>query len=130
MFKRVHDAGKDVWFHSDGKVNDIVGDLIEIGVDVLNVQVRLVGFDWVSRNMRNRVTIRTDIDRQYAMTFGSPSEVKEEVHATLEACGGPEGGIIACGELGTDTPFENARAMYEAFREYGTYWIDAEPEVV
>jgi hypothetical protein len=27
---------------------------------------------------------------------------------------------VACGEVGPDVPLENIRAMYEAFREYGT----------
>ena len=55
------------------------------------------------------------------MPFGSTSEVKEEVHRTFEACGSSQGGIVACGEVGPDLPLENIRAMYEAFREYGTY---------
>jgi uroporphyrinogen-III decarboxylase len=47
--------------------------------------------------------------------------VKEEVQRTFEACDFSQGGIIACGEVGPDVPLENIRAMYEAFREYGTY---------
>jgi len=41
------------------------------------------------------------------------------VQHVFEACGTPQGGIIACGEVGPDVPLENIRAMYEAFREYG-----------
>ena len=41
----------DVWFHSDGHINDIFGDLIEIGVDVINCQVKVVGLDWVAANV-------------------------------------------------------------------------------
>ena len=33
----------------------------------------------------------------------------------------PKGGVVACGEVGPDVPLENIRAMYEAFREFGTY---------
>jgi uroporphyrinogen-III decarboxylase len=57
--------------------------------------------------------------------MGSPAQVKEEVHRTLQACGSSQGGIIACGEVGPDVPLENIRAMYEAFREYGTYAASA-----
>ena len=28
-------AGRDVWFHSDGNITDILPDLLELGVDVL-----------------------------------------------------------------------------------------------
>ena len=121
MFKRVHDANRDVWYHTDGQVKDIFGDLIEIGVDVINCQVKVVGHDWIAANVRGKVAFRTDIDRQHVMPFGSPAEVKEEVHRTFDACGSSKGGIVACGEIGPDVPLANVRAMYEAFREYGTY---------
>ncbi len=121
MFKKVHKAGMHVWFHSDGHINDIIPDLIEIGADVINCQISVIGHEWVSQNMRGKVAIRTDIDRQYILPFGSPEEVKEEVRRTFEACGGLEGGIIACGEIGPDVSLKNIRAMYEAFLEFGTY---------
>jgi uroporphyrinogen decarboxylase len=121
MFAPVREAGRDLWFHTDGYVNEILGDLIEIGVDVINVQAAVVGPDWIARNLRGRVAFRTDIDRQRVLPFGSPSEVKEEVQRTFEACGTARGGLIACGEIGPDVPLENIRAMYEAFREYGRY---------
>jgi uroporphyrinogen decarboxylase len=119
MFARVKAAGMHVWFHSDGFINDIFGDLIEIGVDVINSQTKVVGLDWVAANARGKVAFRTDIDRQRVMPFGSPAEVDEEVQRTFEACGTPQGGIIACGEIGPDVPLENIRAMYEAFAKYG-----------
>ncbi len=121
MFKQAHDAGMDVWFHSDGKINEIIGDLIEIGVNVINCQVMVVGHDWVARNARGKVAFRTDIDRQRVLPFASPSEVKEEVQHTFEACGTRHGGVVACGEIGPDVPLANIRAMYEAFREWGRY---------
>jgi len=121
MFRRVKSAGMHVWFHSDGRINDILGDLIEIGVDVINSQTQVVGLDWVVANARGKIAFRTDIDRQHVMPFGSPAQVQEEVHRTFEACGTPEGGIIACGEVGPDVPLVNVRAMYEAFRQYGRY---------
>jgi uroporphyrinogen decarboxylase len=121
MFSRARAAGMDVWFHSDGFVNDIVDDLIEIGVDVINVQCAAVGHDWIAANARGRVAFRTDIDRQKVMPFGSPAEVAEEVQRTFEACGTPAGGLVACGEIGPDVPLANVRAMYEAFRKYSRY---------
>lgn len=121
MFRAVHAAGMDVWYHSDGRINDIFGDLIEIGADVINSQVQVVGLDWIAANVRGKVAIRTDIDRQHVMPFGSPSQVKETVHQVFEACGAHTGGLIACGEVGPDVPLENVTAMYEAFREFGAY---------
>jgi uroporphyrinogen decarboxylase len=121
MFKRVRDKGMDVWYHTDGQVREIFGDLIEIGAQVINCQVPVVGHAWIAQNVRGRVAIRTDIDRQRIMPFGSVAEVKEEVQRTFEACGSSKGGIVACGEVGPDLPLANVRAMYEAFHEFGTY---------
>jgi uroporphyrinogen decarboxylase len=118
MFQRVHTAGMQVWYHSDGQVKDILGDLIEIGVDVINVQAKVVGLEWIERNARGKVAFRTDIDRQYVLPFGSPAQVKEAVQQVFEACGTVNGGLIACGEIAPDVPLENIRAMYQAFREY------------
>jgi uroporphyrinogen decarboxylase len=121
MFRRVHEAGMDVWYHSDGMIADIFGDLIEIGVDVINCQTSVIGLDWVAANARGQVAFRTDIDRQRVMPFASPMEVKAEVQRVFEACGTSRGGIIACGEIGPETPIDNIRAMYQAFVEYGRY---------
>jgi uroporphyrinogen decarboxylase len=120
MFRKVRDAGMHVWYHTDGRVNDIFGDLIEIGVQVINCQVAVIGHDWLTANARGRVAFRTDIDRQHVLPFGSPARVKEEVQRVFEACGTTAGGLIACGEVGPDVPLENIRAMYEAFRQYGS----------
>jgi len=116
MFRKVKQAGRDVWFHSDGFINDIVGDLAEIGVDVLNFQIAVVGPDWTERNIRGRLAVRTDIDRQRILPFGTPEEVREEVARTFAACGDASGGVVACGEIGPDVPLANIRALYEAFR--------------
>jgi len=121
MFRKVRAAGKDVWFHTDGRANEVLVDLIEIGANVINCQVKVVGQDWIAANLRGKVAFRTDIDCQRVMPSASPSEVKEEVHHTFEACGTSQGGVVACGEIGPDVPLENVRAMYEAFIEYGTY---------
>jgi hypothetical protein len=119
MFHKVKQAGMHVWFHSDGYINEILPDLVEIGVDVINSQVAVVGLEWWEKNMRGKVTLRTDIDRQHVLPLASPERVKEEVQHVFEACGTPQGGIIACGEVGPDVPLENIQAMYEAFRQYG-----------
>lgn len=120
MFARVKAAGRDVWFHSDGFINDIAGDLADIGVDVLNFQVAVTGHDWAARHIRGRMAVRTDIDRQSVLPFGSPAQVREEVARTFESCGTADGGLIACGEIGPDVPLENVRAMYQAFRDFGS----------
>jgi uroporphyrinogen decarboxylase len=118
MFAAVHAAGMDVWYHTDGRINDIFPDLIEIGVNVINCQIPVIGHDWIAANVRGKIAFRTDIDRQHILPFGSPTEVDEEVARVFEACGSAAGGIVACGEIGPDVPLENIGALYAAFRRH------------
>jgi len=118
MFGKVKAAGMDVHFHTDGQVRDIIGDLIDIGVDVLNCQSEVIGQDYLKKNFAGRVTFRTDIDRQRILPFASPQKLKEYIFRLFSDLGTPDGGIIACGEIGPDTPLENIRAMYEAFMTF------------
>ena len=105
MFRHVKQAKIHVWFHSDGRINDIFGDLSRSASTWLTARRRW----WASTGWRpmrrGRVAFRTDIDRQHVMPFGTPAEVKEEVQRTFNACGTPAGGIIACGEIGPDVTF-------------------------
>ncbi len=118
MFDRVSAAGIDVHFHSDGYIIDIIPDLIDLGVKVLNCQAPLVGLEQLKRNFAGRVCFRTDLDRQRIMPFGKPDEVRAHILEVFEHLGTEKGGIIACGEIGPDTPLENIRVMYETFMHY------------
>jgi len=118
MFEKVRAAGKDVHFHSDGFIIDIIGDLIDLGVSVVNCQSNCMGNDEVGRRFKGRICFRTDIDRQRVMPFGTPGEVKKHIGELFRALGSEKGGIIACGEIGRDTPLDNIKAMYEAFMAF------------
>ena len=118
MFDKVNDAGVDVHFHSDGYVIDVIPDLIDIGVKVLNCQAPIIGLEELKKQFAGSVCFRTDLDRQYIMPFGTPQEVKTHIIDVFDHLGTKKGGIIACGEIGPDTPIENIKAMYETFMDY------------
>jgi len=118
MFDKVNGAGLDVHFHSDGFILDIIPDLLDIGVKVINCQSSIMGLDVLGKKFKGRVCFRTDLDRQKVMVFGTPSEVKKHIRDVFTSLGSEKGGIIACGEIGRDTPVDNIRAMYEAFMAF------------
>lgn len=121
MFDAVRDKGLDVHFHTDGYTIDIIQDLIDIGVDVLNVQLSAMEVKELSRRFRGKICFRTDLDRQYVLPRGTPDEVDRHVKLMIESLSTPEGGLIGCGEIGPDVPIENVEAMFASFRRYGTY---------
>jgi uroporphyrinogen decarboxylase len=118
MFEKARLAGKDVHFHSDGYIIDIIPDLIDLGVSVINCQSNCMGNEEIGRRFKGRICFRTDIDRQKVMTFGKPAEVKRHIGELFRSLGSAKGGVIACGEIGRDTPLDNIRAMYEAFSDF------------
>ncbi|HTO21805.1 MAG TPA: uroporphyrinogen decarboxylase family protein [Spirochaetia bacterium] len=118
MFQKVISAGMDVHFHSDGNIIDIIPDLLDIGVKVINCQANVIGLELLKKRVAGSVCFRTDLDRQKIVPFGTPEQVRRHVVNVFEHLGTPAGGVIACGEIGPDTPLENIRAMYEAFASY------------
>jgi uroporphyrinogen decarboxylase len=118
MFEKVTSAGVDVHFHSDGYIIDIIPDLIDMGVKVLNCQAAVIGYDVLQREYSGKLCFRTDLDRQQVMPYGTPEQVRAHIRNVFDHLGTPHGGILACGEIGPDTPLENIRAMYETFMTY------------
>jgi uroporphyrinogen decarboxylase len=119
LFGLVRDAGKHVWFHSDGAIAAIVPDLIEAGVQVLNPQVDLVGREQLVSTCSGRACVEADIDRQWVLPYGTADDVRAAVYADVEAFGGLSGGYIGRGEAAGDVPLENLAAMFEAMTTYG-----------
>ena len=116
LFTLVRDAGKHVWFHSDGVIEAIIPDLVEIGVQVLNPQVDVMGRERVAELCAGKICIEGDIDRQWLLPFGSPEAVREAVRADVAAFGCFGGGYIGRGEMAGDVPLGNLAAMLD---EYG-----------
>lgn len=113
IFDLTHEFGWRVHFHSDGNVSEIVSDLVEIGVDVLNIQLPVMDLRQLSRELKGKVCVRGGLDRQKILPRGTAEEVKSHVREVHGAFGSNEGGWIGNGEIGPDVPLENARAMYE-----------------
>jgi len=130
MFAAARDAGAHVWFHTDGWILEIIEDLIGIGVTVLNPQHPCMGTERVGQIAGGRVCIRTDIDRQWVIPYGTPDQVREAVKEAVRCFGRFNGGVMLHGEVGPDVPLANIEALYGAFYEYGTYplrWLDQSP---
>ena len=121
-YKRIADlvrgAGKHFHFHSDGHIVEVVDDFIEVGVNALNPQFSCMPLEALAAKCRGRVCIRSDIDRQHVLPFGTPEEVREYVRRVCELFASPAGGLIGHGEVGPDVCPENAEAMLKAFLDF------------
>jgi len=124
MFDVARDAGCHVWFHTDGWTLEILEDLVEIGVNILNPQHNIMDNKVVAERVAGKVCIRSDLDRQHIIPFGSPERIVEHVKEVIAAFGVFDGGLILHGEVGPEVPFENIHALYKAYRDWGAYPLD------
>lgn len=110
-----------VQYHSDGKINELIPDLIEAGVDILNpVQPECVDHRWVKEQFGDRLAFNAGLGVQSVLPFGTPDEVRKHVRQVIERLGAGGGLIIGPSHvIERDTPLENILAMLEAIDEYG-----------
>lgn len=110
-----HKSGKYVFFHSDGYIKDIYGDLIDVGVDAINSQLFLMDIEELAEKFKGDVTFWGEIDRQRLLPYGDPDEIKDAVYRVRNALDDGDGGVIAQCEWGKKNSPENIEAVYEAW---------------
>jgi uroporphyrinogen decarboxylase len=108
-------------YHSDGAIQPIIDDLVEIGLDVLN-PIQPASMDPAELKTRygDKICFWGTIDEQATLPFGSPADVSREVALRLETVGAGGGLIIGpTHHIQLDTPLENLYAMVEAITGKG-----------
>ncbi len=96
QFARVKGAGKKVWFHTCGDVRAIIGDLIDIGVDVIELlQPDLLGVEFLAREFGGKVCFCCSIDHQRRAISGTRGEINAYARFLNDTLGAFDGGFIA-----------------------------------
>ena len=109
----LHSKGKFVFFHSDGNIESILPDLIEIGVDALNCQLFCMDLERLADRFAGEITFWGEIDQQYVLPFGTTDQVREAVQRVRRAFAKGDGGIIAQCAWGLVDPVENIEAVFD-----------------
>lgn len=117
-----HKAGCLVHMHSDGDIRDLVDDLVVSGVDALNLQDLVNGIDWIEANLKGRVCIDIDIDRQQITRFGNPAQIDKLIREEVEKLGSREGGLMMIYGLYPGVPLDNVKAIMDAMERYAGYY--------
>lgn len=114
-----------VFYHSDGNVEALIPELIEIGIDILNpVQPECMNPAALKRQYGDRLAFWGTVSVQRTMPFGTPAEVRAEVRARLREVGQGGGLILAPAHvLNPEVPWENIVAFFEAADQQ----LDREP---
>jgi uroporphyrinogen decarboxylase len=112
-------------YHSDGNIESLLPEYIEIGVDILNaVQPKSMDPARLKRRFGKNLSFWGTIDIQEVMPYGAPKDVEEEVMLRIRTVG-PGGGLILgpSHNIQPDVPLENILAFYDAAKKYGKYPI-------
>ena len=121
MIDLAHGLGLDVMLHSCGNVMEIIGDFIDIGLDVLDpVQPTAMDIREVARRFGGRISFLGAINVREMLVTCTPAQVKDMVRRTIDTLARPFGGglIVSPDNVITpDIPLANIRAMVEACHE-------------
>jgi len=112
-------AASLVFYHSDGNVEPLIPELIEVGIDILNpIQPECMDPAAIKRRYGDRLSFWGTVSVQRTMPFGTPDEVRAEVRARIRDVGSDGGLILAPAHvLGPETPWENIVAFFQAADE-------------
>jgi uroporphyrinogen decarboxylase len=112
QYGAVRAAGKKVFIHSCGKVQEIFDDLVEIGVNCFNpFQPEVMDVYEMLKRYRGKLAFHGGVSTQKLLPYGSVREVETEVEKLLAA--GRNGGYIIAPAHATpgDAKPENIAAM-------------------
>lgn len=125
IFDKCRACGMDIRFHTDGKINTILEDFIELGVSILNIhQPRLVGIDEVAAVARGRICFEAAVDIQTTMPTSNKTLIEQEVTELVAKWATPQGGLIGV-EYGylkaIGTTKEAMLYALECFQKHGAF---------
>ncbi len=118
LYRAAKEGGVQVFQHSDGRVEDLVPDLVEIGVDILNVQRECNDWRGLMRRHAEDITLWGGVSAR-TLDLGEPEEIAGEVK---ECCLlGRNGGIILAPGHSLKYPVDKIEVMRRTWLAHGSY---------
>jgi len=115
-------AGTLIHMHSDGDIKTLVDDIIDGGVNILNLQDLVNGIDWIQDTLAGKVCIELDIDRQDITRFGTPVQIDALIRDEVKKLASPKGGLMMIFGMYPGMPLENANALMDAMEKYAGFY--------
>jgi uroporphyrinogen decarboxylase len=118
--KQAHDHGYQVILHSCGAIHDVIGRLIDSGVDCLHpiqANARNMDADTLAKDFKGKIAFMGGIDTQDLLVNATPEQVKTEVRRVKKALGPCLIVSPSHEALLPDVPPENTEAMAQAALE-------------
>jgi uroporphyrinogen decarboxylase len=122
MYAAVKEAGKAVFIHSCGDVDELFDDLIAIGLDCFNpFQPEVMDVTALMRQYRGRLSFHGGMSTQRTLPYGTVDEVVSETKRLLAA--GADGNYVfaPAHSVEGDVPVENMVAMIDTVQAQPGY---------
>lgn len=118
LWRQFKDAGLPIIHHSCGNVTEILGDFVDLGLDVLEPVQSVMDFPKLKKEFGSHLTFWGGVGTQSVLPFGTSTEVRRETKRVIETLGKDGGLIIAPDqEIMAGVPVENIVAYVETVRE-------------
>ena len=118
LYRAAKKRGAIVYQHSDGRVEDFIPDLIEIGVNILNIQRECNSWTTIIRDYGKSVTMWGGVSAR-TLDIGTPQEVSREVKECARL--GRFGGLILAPGHSLKYPEKKIEIMRRAWETEGIY---------
>ncbi|HPU83931.1 MAG TPA: uroporphyrinogen decarboxylase family protein [Candidatus Latescibacteria bacterium] len=118
LYALAGEYGVHMMQHSCGSIRPVIGDLIELGLEVLD-PVQIAAADMNPEGLKaefgDRLTFHGGVNTEDTLPFGTPADVFRETRYLMDTLG-DGGGYVVCGSqyLQADIPIANVIAMYQA----------------
>ena len=111
-------AGKAVFIHSCGMVQELFPELIELGLDVFNpFQPEVMDPYQIKQQFGSQLSFYGGVSIQKLLPFGTPIQIKKEVRRLMAEVGRGGGYITAPShDMPRDIPLQNLLAFIDAAR--------------
>ena len=125
MARMCHDSDRIFGMHTDGDITKLMGDLIDIGMDVLHpIDPTCMDIHQAKKDFGDKICLAGNVSNEMLQN-ASPSEIEARVKELLRDIA-PGGGYLL--SAGNSVPawakYENYKTMIEAGLEYGRYPIN------
>lgn len=125
IIKQIHRHGMHFIIHSCGYIIDIIEDMIEIGVDVIQIdQQDNMGIEDISKRYKGRVCFFCPVDIQTTLATGTAQQIEQKAKELIKAFSTDKGGFIAKTYPQPESinlPEANTAYMCDVFKKFGEY---------
>jgi len=123
LFAPFRAAGLPILMHSDGHIEPILPELVEIGLTVYNpVQPEVCDFGWLRKTFGTQLAYYGGVSTQTTLPFGTPGDVRAAVAKVLQELAPDATGLILAPShrMMSDIPMTNVEALLASFAELNT----------